>query len=109
MSCIASLWPAAVFAPGWPLLAPRGPVPDEPATAFPPRWGRPSATCFSRVQAITGAMRDERFCGDSISFAYDDDARRQPFVAGLEGFLPPCDVDQARRHAVVVVEGREAQ
>ena len=109
MSCIASLWPAAVFAPGWPLLAPRGPVPDEPATAFPLVGGRPSATCFFRVQAIAGAKSDDRFCGDSISFADDDDARHQPFVVGLEGFLPPRDVDRAGGHAVVVGDGREAQ
>ena len=107
--CIASLWPAAAFAPGWPLLAPRGPVPDEPATAFPPRWRASKCDMFFRVQAIAGAKSDDRFCGDSISFADDDDARHQPFVVGLEGFLPPRDVDRAGGHAVVVVEGREAQ
>ena len=51
----------------------------------------------------------DSFCGDSISFADDDGARHQPFVVGLEGFLPPRDVDRAGGHAVVVMEGREAQ
>ena len=64
---------------------------------------------FFRVQATAGAKSDERFCDDSISFADDDDARHQPFVAGLEGFLPPHDVDRAGGHAVVDVDGREAR
>ena len=81
----------------------------NPPRLSPLVGGRPSATCFSRVQAIGGAKRGGRFCGDSISFAHDDDARRQPFVAGLEGFLPPRDVDRAGGHAVVDVDGREAR
>ena len=101
--------PAAAFAPGWPLPAPRGPVPDEPATAFPPRWRASKCDMFLRVQAIAGAESDGPFCGDSISFAHDDDARRQPFVAGLEGFQPPRDADRAGGHAVVVGDGREAR
>ena len=71
--------------------------------------GHAKRACFHARSSVAGAESDGPFCGDSISFAHDDDARRQPFVAGLEGFLPPHDVDRAGGHAVVVGDGREAR
>ena len=61
------------------------------------------------TENLNSAHGVDSFCGDSISFAHDDDARRQPFVAGLEGFQPPRDADRAGGHAVVDVDGREAR
>ena len=54
-------------------------------------------------------MGPHSFCGDSISFARDDDARHQSFAVGLEGFQPPRDADRAGGHVVVDVDGREAR
>ena len=81
----------------------------KPQRLFPHAEKNHRATCFPAFKRWPDLLRGGRFSPASISFAQEDVARRQPLVAGLEGFLPPRDADRAGGHTVVDVDGREGR